>query len=109
MIPGSKLYIQAVERQGQTNDISAKVFRHDPKRIKIMMAEIGAVQTAKKLMVSDPSTSGYLKAAECDCLHITIEATMLRPEFAPLFTVAELDEARRRLPVNIEELLARDI
>ncbi len=93
----------------KTNDISANICGHDPKRIKIMMAKIGAVQTAKKLMVSDPSTSGYLKMVECDCLHITIEATMLRPEFSPLFTVAELDEARRRLPENIEELLARNI
>lgn len=93
----------------KTNDISAKICRHDPKRIKVMMEKIGAVQTAKQLMGSDPSTSGYLKMAECDCLHITVEATMLRPEFAPLFTVAELGEARRRLPKNLKELLARDI
>jgi hypothetical protein len=91
----------------KTNDISVSRCQHDPKRIKIMMAEMGARQTAKKLMASDPSTSGYLKMAECGCLDITIEATMLRPEFAPLFTKQELREARRRLPENIVDVVAR--
>lgn len=91
----------------RTNEISIKQCRHNPRRIKRMMAEMGAVQTAKMLMTSDPSTSGYLNMAECGCLDITIEATMLHPEFAPLFTEKELGEARRRLPPEIVESIAR--
>ena len=55
----------------EANDLAMKWCGHDPRRIKIMMAEIGALKTAKKLMVSYPSTFGYLKMAECDCLDIT--------------------------------------
>lgn len=103
----SELEIKFHDVLVKTNDISAKKCRHDPKRIKIMMAEMGAVQTAKKLMTIDPSTSGYLNMMECGCLDITIEATMLHPEFAPLFTEKELNEARRRLPKDIVELIAQ--
>ena len=88
-----------------TNELSKKVCNHNPKRIVIMMAQYGAVETAKRLMAGSPSTSGYLIAAECGKLDITIEATMLRPEFAPLFTEAELHEAKSRLP----EALVRTI
>lgn len=85
----------------ETNEISVRKCKHNPVRIRSMMAEFGAVETAKKLMLRDPSTSGYIAMAECGCLDITIEATMLRSEFAGLFTEKELCEARRRLPSEV--------
>ena len=85
----------------QTNELAKKHCNHNPKRIVIMMAQYGAVETAKMLMAGNPSTSGYLIAAVCGRLDITIEATMLRPEFAPLFTETELHEAKNRLPVEL--------
>ena len=85
----------------QTNELAKKHCNHNPKRIVIMMAQYGAVETAKRLMAGNPSTSGYLVAAGCGRLDITIEATMLKPEFAPLFTEAELNEVRRRLPEEL--------
>lgn len=85
----------------KTNALSRSKCGHSPTRIEGMMAKYGAVETAKRLIRMDPSSTGYIAMAECGCLDITVEATMLHSEFSSLFTEDELNQARRRLPHNI--------
>lgn len=63
-----------------------------------MLDDHGGVETAHRLLephsaVSDGFTTLVLEKR----LDLSVEATVLKPEFQPLFTQDELDEARRRL------------
>ncbi|MCC6166370.1 MAG: hypothetical protein IT329_04005 [Caldilineaceae bacterium] len=61
-----------------------------------MVTEFGGLEAARRLLAKDLS-SGFTELYLCGCLHLTAEAQMIRPEFAPLFTEAELKIARTRL------------
>ncbi len=62
-----------------------------------MLANDGAVATARKLALSGRTHEGFAQLWERNLLDRSIEAAMIRPEFAPLFTDDELEAARSRL------------
>lgn len=56
----------------------------------------GGVAAAKEL-VFKPGTTGLERLLDLGKAEMSLEAVMLRPEYAPLFAEGELKEARRRL------------
>lgn len=62
-----------------------------------MFTELGALQTAKKLINSNIPTNGFTAMWECGCLDLTIEKLVLNPKYRELFTDEELVKAKQRL------------
>jgi hypothetical protein len=63
-----------------------------------MVSNHGGLETAKRLLRSgDLVQSGFITLWECGCLHLSIEALVLKPEFRQLFTEEELMIAENRL------------
>ena len=62
-----------------------------------MISEQGGLTTAKQLLWSNTPSEGFTTLWERDRLDLTIEAHVLKTEFASLFTDADRDQARDRL------------
>ena len=62
-----------------------------------MLTDHGPVETARRLIASDQPSDGFTTLWERNRLDLSVEATVLRPEFAVLFTEDERDACRRRL------------
>lgn len=62
-----------------------------------MLAELGALGTARKLLHAPAVSDGFANLWERGRLDLTVEALVVRPEYAHLFTGEELDRARGRL------------
>ena len=57
----------------------------------------GGVGAAKRLPATDTPSDGFTRLWECDRLDLTVEAHVIRPEYASLFTEQEIQIARNRL------------
>jgi hypothetical protein len=53
-----------------------------------MLAELGPLETARKLLNAPAVSDGFSNLWDRGRLDLTVEALVLRPEFAPLFTEA---------------------
>ncbi len=62
-----------------------------------MVYELGGVQTAKQLLSKSEIQEGLMHLWELGLLADSMEAYVLKPQYASLFTDAERAEARRRL------------
>jgi hypothetical protein len=62
-----------------------------------MLSEDGALVTARRLVMSSTPTEGFTALWERGRMDLTVEAQILSPEIAVLFTEDELDTARQRL------------
>ena len=62
-----------------------------------MISEQGGLATAKKLIAKPGGTDGFTTLWEHHRLDISVEAIVLKPEFAPLFTQEERKLCRERL------------
>jgi len=62
-----------------------------------MIAERGALATARHLITSDKPSDGFTRLWECGKLSFTVEAVALDPTYSSLFTEEELTLARERL------------
>ena len=62
-----------------------------------MVAEQGAVGAAKHLLAAEGVQSGLFTLWECGRLEMSIEAMVINPEYAELFTPDEIRIARKRL------------
>lgn len=62
-----------------------------------MLADLGPVATARKLLGAPAVSDGFAALWERGRLDLTVEALVLEPQFAPLFEESELENARRRL------------
>lgn len=62
-----------------------------------MLAELGALATARKLVHAPAVSDGFAALWERGRLDLTVEALMIQPRFTELFTDAEVEIARRRL------------
>ncbi len=71
---------------------------YNPHYFADMLREHGAVETAKRLLrpTEDPQY-GLFKLSECGRLDLSVEAIVLKPVYAALFTQLELTIARQRL------------
>lgn len=62
-----------------------------------MLSELGEIETARRLIMASKPSQGFTVLWEKGRLDLSVEAQVLRPEFAELFTDDELDAARARL------------
>jgi hypothetical protein len=62
-----------------------------------MISEHGGLATARQLLWSDAPSEGFTTLWERGRLDLTVEAHVLDPEFAPLFTDEDREQARARL------------
>jgi len=62
-----------------------------------MVLEQGGLATAHTLLATDVPAEGFTRLWECNRLDLTLEAQILRPEFAELFTEREKSVAIQRL------------
>ena len=62
-----------------------------------MVETAGGLTTARKLLATTRPSEGFTALWERGRLDLTVEATMLDPRFASLFSDDELDAARDRL------------
>jgi hypothetical protein len=62
-----------------------------------MVAEIGGLATAKRLLQSDQVSDGFTTLWEHQRLDLSVEAHVLQAEFASLFDEDDLETARTRL------------
>lgn len=78
---------------------SRKVCGYNASRCMAMLNQIGAVETAKRLIgtANDSLRDGFIIMWEKNRLDLTIEYLVLKPEFKTLFTVEERQICRDRL------------
>ncbi len=62
-----------------------------------MVNDIGGIKTARRLLTSASPATGLTELWLCGRLDLSVEAQVLRPEFAPLFSEEEQAVARARL------------
>ena len=62
-----------------------------------MLSNYGGLGTAQRLLASTEVSSGFAALYERGRLDLTVEALVIRPKFASLFTDEEIDIARQRL------------
>jgi hypothetical protein len=62
-----------------------------------MVAEQGGLATARQLINSTTPSQGFTELWERSRLDLTVEALVLQPRFAHLFTRRELQVAKQRL------------
>lgn len=59
-----------------------------------MLTDHGGLATAKRLLAAPRVSDGFVALYERNRLDLTVEAHVLDPKFAPLFTEEELEKAR---------------
>lgn len=62
-----------------------------------MLSQYGPQETAHRLLSSAAVSDGFVQLWERGRLDLTVEALVLEPQFAELFSEDEIDNARRRL------------
>jgi hypothetical protein len=62
-----------------------------------MLSDYGGLGTAQRLLASTQASTGFTALYESGRLDLTVEALVVKPEFASLFTDEEIDIARQRL------------
>jgi hypothetical protein len=62
-----------------------------------MIAELGGLETARLLLSARDPSEGFVTLVQSGRVDLTVEALALDPSYAPLFTDAQLESARRRV------------
>lgn len=70
---------------------------YNPSYFLRMVYELGGVQAAKQLLSAREIQEGLMRLWKLDLLDESMEAYVLKPQFASIFTDEERAEARRRL------------
>ncbi|MEI7843864.1 MAG: hypothetical protein WCI39_12640 [Gallionellaceae bacterium] len=70
---------------------------YPPTRIEQMLATLGAVNTAKRLVIQSEIHVGFIQMAGIGRKDLTIESLLLEPQFQTLFTEDERFAAQWRL------------
>ena len=78
-------------------DESARSLNYKATYLLAMLRERGALTTARHLLHKEGVSEGFTKLWEAKRLDLTVEAIVLKPEYASLFSPEERDIARRRL------------
>lgn len=76
---------------------AARVLHYRATRFLNMVNDYGGVQTAKMLLQSNEGSDGFTKLWEGGQLDLSVEARVLKPECAALFSDAERAKARAHL------------
>ena len=73
-------------------------YRYNPTRFIQMVNEHGGVDTARRLLDTGSAVqTGLVELWKCNRLDLSVEAKVLIPKYAPLFSTVIKDAARRRL------------
>lgn len=78
------------ERTKRETDYSGTYFAR-------MVAELGGVEAARRLVTTSKPSVGFTRLWELERLDLSVEAHVVDPRFAPIFTRREVDAARLRL------------
>ena len=62
-----------------------------------MLAELGPLATARRLIAMDRPSDGFTALWERGRLDLTVEAHVIKDRFESLFTDEEVEQSRRRL------------
>ncbi|MCH8878047.1 MAG: hypothetical protein IIA89_14715 [Chloroflexi bacterium] len=71
--------------------------KYTANRFMQMVAELGGVATAKRLLATSTPSDGFTTLWECERLYLTVEFAVLKKEFASLFSDDERATAKQRL------------
>ncbi|MBN2267386.1 MAG: hypothetical protein JW725_03545 [Candidatus Babeliaceae bacterium] len=80
----------------RTVDVARK-HKYTPTYFMQMLEEHGGVQTAKRLLAGENPQYGLDHLWEMGLLHESMEAQVIKEKFQSLFTVEEINEAKKRL------------
>lgn len=72
-------------------------YGYNPTYFLRMVADYGAVDTARPLLATDKPSDGFTTLWMHGRLDLTVEAHVIKPEFAGLFSVEEIEIASKRL------------
>jgi hypothetical protein len=75
----------------------ASRYNYFPTVFKGMVQEHGGVGTARRLLAKSGPQTGLSRLCKLGRLDLSMEAIVLQDRFCPLFTDAEIEEARRTL------------
>ncbi|WP_028649416.1 hypothetical protein [Nocardiopsis sp. CNT312] len=62
-----------------------------------MLSDLGPMETARKLLDAPAVSDGFANLRERGRLDLTVEALVLRSEYAPLFSAEQMERAHARL------------
>jgi hypothetical protein len=69
-----------------TYELLKRKYRYNASYFLQMVLEHGGVETARRLLRKDDVSGGFTTLWELKRLDLSVEAYVLRPEYAPLFT-----------------------
>jgi hypothetical protein len=95
------------EKMFEIYKLAKKECNYNATRFLQMLNEYGGINTAKKLLASDDLQYGFVELWQCGCLHLTVEALVLEPEFKDLFTYIERKRARSRIIAHDPEFFKK--
>ena len=70
---------------------------YNPTYLRNMMAQLGPVETARKLLAAPAVSDEFAALWERGRMDLTVEALVVEPDFSELFTQDEIHVASRRL------------
>jgi hypothetical protein len=70
---------------------------YSPKTVRRLVTELGGVEASRRLLSGGPGQAGLDRLWEHKRLDQSLEAHVIMPEYAPLFSERERRKARRRL------------
>ncbi len=74
-----------------------KEVKYNAMRFLQLISEKGGVAAAKQLVMKDGGTEGFGTLHMAGRLDLSVEAHVIKPEYAELFTQEEIDTCRQRL------------
>ena len=78
-------------------DRAKRELKYNPTYTIRLVSEYGGVGAAKRIVGSSDMSSGFVTLWEGGRLDLSIEAHVVKEEFAPLFTPEEIEAARQML------------
>lgn len=89
--------IRRFDREMEGIHLGAKAIGYNATRFLLMLREHGGLETAHRLMQSSQVSEGFTELWMRGRKDLTVEALVLRPEFAELFSDDERRRASERL------------
>lgn len=89
--------LRRFERDMEGIYVGAKAINYNATRYLMMLRENGGLETAHRLLRSSDISYGFTELWMLGRLDLTVEALVIRPDYAVLFTPEELATARTRL------------
>jgi hypothetical protein len=89
--------VRRFERDMESIYIDAKAIGYNATRFLAMLRERGGIETAHRLLRGTDISYGFTELWLLGRQDLTVEALVIRPEYATLFSSEELATARARL------------